>query len=111
MKIEENAEPHFWRDIRPYFIYPVMAAASIIAMVYTGNHFLPFWMLYLLAPSTKVFSNKDTEEVAESAQKKFLEDKRYNIPLYAVVLVSTSTWAWSLVMLSDKYEIEGRWFS
>lgn len=111
MKNEEITSPKFYRDILPYFYYPAMVVISIIAMVYTRNHFLPFWILYLLAPSSNLFGNNDTAEVAASAQKKFMEDCRFNVPLYTTIFVATSTWIWSLVLMSDKYEIEGKWFS
>ena len=66
---------------------------------------LPFWILYLIAP-VNPFIKEDNIEVSDKSEKKFYKDKRFFIPLYSIIFTNTLVWIWSLVVVSEKINID-----
>jgi hypothetical protein len=53
----------------------------------------------------------DNFNLSKETEKKFMNDKRFNIPLQLFICLETICWVWALIVCSDKVKINHIWFN
>ena len=51
--------------------------------------------------TTKMKKKDNDLNISPSSEKQFMEDKRFLIPLYSIIILETISWMWTLVVCSD----------
>jgi len=96
-----SKEPEFIRDIFPYFQASFTLIASYIVFFKTGSSLIIIWVIYWINPLTGLFIPPDNTNLTPKAEKAFLNDKRFWIPLHVFNFLETLTWIWQLIVFSD----------
>jgi hypothetical protein len=105
-----DKSPEFFRDVFPPFSYTILIISAHIIYFYTLN---PLILLTLVLgfnllgnPHTNLMDEDDKYNLSRKSEKAFMNDLRFLIPLYAIIVLETLTWIWALTMMSDKVHIK-----
>ena len=102
--------PEFMRYVAPYFAPSFILVFAHIIYAYTGNLLFPVWLMFLACPIMNALLPEDNENLAQKCEKAFHNDKRFWLPLYVFSFLETITWIWALIVISDDFNPEYRWF-
>jgi alkane 1-monooxygenase len=95
--------PTWTKDIIPYFLPVYIYIFSHIIYYLSGNMMISVWLMFVLNPvMTYIFDDAANERpnIHPSLEKKYMEDKRFLIPLYLYIIVDTLTHIWALCVVS-----------
>jgi hypothetical protein len=70
--------------------------------------------MFILNPIINSFYKKsdgETPNIPAALEKKYVEDKRFLIPLYLYIVVDTLTLIWALCLVSDEIHFENSFFA
>lgn len=94
----------FMRDVVPFFKPAALIMASHVVYYYTGN----FLIVMFIGNFTMILDhfmngeeNSDKQNISKKSEKIFLNDWRFNLPLWACVLAEGATWLWALCLMSE----------
>lgn len=90
-----------WGEI--FMFSHVLLYVAIVYLAYywwNKNIQIILWLFYVCIPLVDMAFKPDEENLSKAASKDYEKDKRFLIPLYSYVLISTVTYFWGLYQFS-----------
>ena len=103
--VDKSNEPSFVWDICPYFTATLLYLTFVVAYQLSpnGNPLIVPFAIFLSTPFYNRFLLQNTYVVDKRDERRFANDWRFNLPLYAIITAHTTGWLYGMLLYSEHF--------